>query len=174
MLRISLYRVGRKNHAQFRVVVAQKTVAAHGKFIERLGFYDPHTKKINLDQEKLLAWINKGAQPSNTVAKLMAQSKINHPRVKVIIAPKKLSKKEQKEKLNPQKSVPIASSASGQLTSEPIKNVDQPNQEIDFNQEISLPEEPEVKLADIKVDSNNKIDNIKSDNQSESKQEKES
>lgn len=94
MLRIRLRRTGKKNYALYRIVVAQESAPIKGKFIDRLGHYNPHTKEIVFDSDKLLAWINKGAQPTNTVAKLMAAKKVKHPRVSVYIAPKKAPKTE--------------------------------------------------------------------------------
>ena len=66
--------------------------------MQRLGHYNPHTKEIVLDKDQLLAWIDKGAQPSNTVAKLMEREKITHKRISVRITPKRAPRSEKKKK----------------------------------------------------------------------------
>jgi small subunit ribosomal protein S16 len=71
--RIRLARVGSKKNPVFRVVVADSRSPRDGKFIEILGRYNPQTdpSTIELDEQKLREWIDKGAQPSNTVQRLM-------------------------------------------------------------------------------------------------------
>ncbi|NCO44172.1 30S ribosomal protein S16 [Candidatus Berkelbacteria bacterium] len=97
MLTIRLRRAGKKNYATYRIVVAQSTAPIQGKFMQRLGHYNPHTKEIVLDKDQLLAWIDKGAQPSNTVAKLMEREKITHKRISVRITPKRAPRSEKKK-----------------------------------------------------------------------------
>jgi small subunit ribosomal protein S16 len=71
--RIRLARVGSKKNPVFRVVVADSRSPRDGKFIEILGRYNPQTdpSTIELDEQKLKEWIEKGAQPSSTVQRLM-------------------------------------------------------------------------------------------------------
>lgn len=97
MLTIRLRRAGKKNYAMYRVVVAQSTAPIQGKFMQRLGHYNPHTKEVVLDKDQLLSWIDRGAQPSNTVAKLMEREKIHHKRVSVHVIPKRAPRSEKKE-----------------------------------------------------------------------------
>lgn len=94
MLRIRLRRTGKKNKPQYRIVVAEHKMAIQGKFIDRVGHYNPESKDLVLDKEKVLDWINNGAKPTNTVAKLMKQAKITHPNATVIVFPKKAPKTE--------------------------------------------------------------------------------
>ncbi|MGI8568876.1 MAG: 30S ribosomal protein S16 [Methylocella sp.] len=75
-LRIRLSRGGAKKRPFYRVVVADSRMPRDGKFIERLGIFDPLKAKdaegrIVLDQEKAKAWIAKGAQPTDRVARLL-------------------------------------------------------------------------------------------------------
>jgi small subunit ribosomal protein S16 len=67
MLRIRLSRTGKTNNAQFRITVADGHRAPSGKFIEILGYYNPHTKEKVFKKERIEYWIAKGAQPSSTV-----------------------------------------------------------------------------------------------------------
>ena len=75
MLVIRLQRVGRKNLAAYRVVLAEKHRAVKKKSIEVLGHYIPtrNPKVLEVETEKVADWISKGAQPSPTVASLLKQ-----------------------------------------------------------------------------------------------------
>ena len=72
-VRIRLTRVGSKKNPIYRVVVADKRSPRDGRFIEIGGRYNPQTdpSTIDLDEEKIKDWIAKGAQPSDTVARLI-------------------------------------------------------------------------------------------------------
>ena len=67
-VKIRLRRIGAKKHPFYRLVVADTRSPRDGKFIEILGTYDPMTEpvKLNLDEEKIKAWLKKGALPSDT------------------------------------------------------------------------------------------------------------
>lgn len=75
MVVIRLARFGKKHYPVYRVTVADSRRAATGKFIEILGTYNPtprgQDKKLELDMEKVNAWIKKGAQPSDRVKSLI-------------------------------------------------------------------------------------------------------
>jgi len=73
MLTIRFARVGRKNKAQFRIVVQEHTLAPTGRHVEVLGSYDPHQKKAVLKAEKIQEWIKKGAQVSDTAYNLFVK-----------------------------------------------------------------------------------------------------
>jgi small subunit ribosomal protein S16 len=72
-VKIRLTRVGARNNPIWRVVAADGRSPRDGRFIEVLGHYNPQTdpSTIELDEEKLRGWIRQGAQPSDTVKKLM-------------------------------------------------------------------------------------------------------
>lgn len=67
-VKIRLRRIGAKKHPFYRLVVADTRSPRDGKFIEILGTYDPMTEpvKLNIDQEKVKSWLQKGARPSDT------------------------------------------------------------------------------------------------------------
>jgi len=73
MLRIRLRRVGKKKQPSYRVVVADARSPRDGRFVDKVGFYNPLTDPptVNIDQEKLESWIKKGAVPSESVQKLL-------------------------------------------------------------------------------------------------------
>jgi small subunit ribosomal protein S16 len=74
---IRLRRTGTTRKPAYRVVVADSRAARDGKFIEVLGHYNPLTEPptIKIEVEKAQAWIDKGAQPSNTVKNLLARAR---------------------------------------------------------------------------------------------------
>ncbi|MEO8629784.1 MAG: 30S ribosomal protein S16 [Betaproteobacteria bacterium] len=75
MVVIRLARGGAKNRPFFKVVVADSRNPRDGRFIERLGFYDPKApagrESIRISVERLTHWQSKGAQVSDTVARLV-------------------------------------------------------------------------------------------------------
>lgn len=73
MLRIRLRRGGKKNQPSYRVVVAERLAPRDGKFIENLGHYNPLTDPITLEvkKERVDHWIALGAQPTETVHRLL-------------------------------------------------------------------------------------------------------
>jgi small subunit ribosomal protein S16 len=75
--RIRLRRVGRKKVPLYRIVVAERTAARDGRFLEVLGSYDPRAergKNFTLDAARARTWLARGATPSDTVAALLRQA----------------------------------------------------------------------------------------------------
>lgn len=74
-VRIRLTRVGATKRPAYRVIAIDKRQPRDGRALEILGYYDPLTEPatVQLETEKINAWIGKGAQPSETVVKLMRQ-----------------------------------------------------------------------------------------------------
>ncbi len=72
-VKIRLNRMGAKKDPFYRVVVADSRAPRDGRFIEILGNYDPSQQPaaVNLNEEKVLEWLNKGAQPTDTVKSLL-------------------------------------------------------------------------------------------------------
>lgn len=72
-VKIRLARHGAKKYAYYRVVVADARAPRDGRFIEQVGTYNPNTdpSTINLDIAKIDEWISKGAQPTDTAAKII-------------------------------------------------------------------------------------------------------
>ena len=77
MVVIRLARGGAKKRPFFNLVVADERRARDGRFIERIGFYDPQApagqENFRLDRARLAHWKSVGAQPSNTVQRLVKQ-----------------------------------------------------------------------------------------------------
>ncbi|MBD5115662.1 MAG: 30S ribosomal protein S16 [Ruminococcaceae bacterium] len=72
-VKIRLRRMGARNNPFYRVVVADSRSPRDGRFIEELGYYDPKSDPavISIDKEKAEEWIKKGAQPTDTVKRLL-------------------------------------------------------------------------------------------------------
>jgi small subunit ribosomal protein S16 len=72
MLKIRLRRVGKKRRPYYRIVVADARAPRDGAYVEWIGHYDPmeDPPKVTLDAEKAIAWLGKGAQPSEAVVRI--------------------------------------------------------------------------------------------------------
>ncbi len=77
-VRVRLTRVGSKKNPIWRVVVADQRSPRDGRFIETIGHYNPRTEpvELNIDADKAKAWLDKGAQPSDTVVRLFRRAGI--------------------------------------------------------------------------------------------------
>lgn len=73
-VKIRLQRQGKKASAFFHIVIADGRAPRDGKFIEKIGTYNPTTNpaSINLDSDKALVWLNKGAQPTDTCRAILS------------------------------------------------------------------------------------------------------
>ena len=80
MVVIHLARGGSKHRPFFHVVVAESSSRRDGRFVERVGFYNPvaneKQERVRLNAERLNYWVSKGAQVSGAVAKLVKEQKI--------------------------------------------------------------------------------------------------
>ncbi len=77
-VRIRCQRFGRKKRPFYRIVVAHSEAPRDGRFVEIVGYYDPlpNPSIIKFNKERLIYWLKNGAKPSNTVAKLIENTKI--------------------------------------------------------------------------------------------------
>ena len=73
-VKIRLQRHGKKNFAFFHIVVADSRAPRDGRFIEQIGSYNPNTNPatIVLNNERALAWLNVGAQPTPTAKRILS------------------------------------------------------------------------------------------------------
>jgi len=111
MLRIRLTRVGKKNEPYYRLVVTEKSAPVKGRYIEILGSYNPRSKNIKLNQDKIENWLKKGAKPSITANNLLVKGGVLKKKdiIKITVKAKKKKsdkgKEETKEKF-PQEAKP--------------------------------------------------------------------
>lgn len=69
-------RMGSKRKPFYRVVVADSRMPRDGRFIEEVGYYNPLTNpaEVKLEEDKVFEWLEKGAQPSDTVRSLLSKA----------------------------------------------------------------------------------------------------
>ncbi len=103
MLVIRLLRTGKKNQPFFQIVVTdKKNPPKGGRFVEKIGFWNPLTKEKKIDVERVKHWLSKGVQLSDTVHNFLVDEKI--------IEGKKISQHNRpKEKQEEKKEVPTES-----------------------------------------------------------------
>ena len=79
MLAIRLMRTGAKKRPSYRIVVKEKQSKRDGAFLENLGTYNPTREpaEIHLKSDRVQYWISKGAQPTDTVRRLLKQAAKN-------------------------------------------------------------------------------------------------
>ncbi len=72
-VKIRLMRMGKKKQPTYRVVVADGRSPRDGRFIEQIGRYDPRQQPslVEIDNDKALSWLHKGAQPTEATRKLL-------------------------------------------------------------------------------------------------------
>jgi small subunit ribosomal protein S16 len=96
VVRIRLARTGSKKKPLYRLVAADKRCKRDGKFLEKLGTYNPMTKELNIKKESIEKWLSVGASASETVSKLLNKEGFD---LKLTFTPKEKAKKEEpKEK----------------------------------------------------------------------------
>lgn len=94
MLTIRLARAGKRNKAQFKIMLQERTIAPGGRHVEILGSHNPHLKVTVLNEERIKYWIEKGAHTSDTVYNLLVKNsvitgekrKVKLPEKKVAVA----------------------------------------------------------------------------------------
>ncbi|MDA8966910.1 30S ribosomal protein S16 [Planktomarina temperata] len=103
MLKLRLSRGGTKKRPVYKVVVADSRFARDGRFIEKVGFFNPllpkdKKERIGLEAERIKYWLGQGAQPTTRVARILGENKLiempangNNPNKAI---PKKERKKE--------------------------------------------------------------------------------
>ena len=121
MLKLRLSRGGTKKRPVYKVVVADSRFARDGRFIEKVGFFNPllpkeKKERVGLEAERIKYWLGQGAQPTTRVARILGENKLmpmpangNNPNKAV---PKKeRNKKEEDNKEAPKEEAPKAEAA---------------------------------------------------------------
>ena len=98
MLTIRFNRIGKRNKAQFRIVLQENTVAPGGRHVEILGSWDPHQKKGVFKNERITYWIGKGVSISDSVWNLLIKQGVIKEKKRVI----KIKKKAEEKPTEPQ------------------------------------------------------------------------
>ena len=117
MLKLRLSRGGTKKRPVYKVVVADSRFARDGRFIEKVGFFNPllprdKKERVGLEAERIKYWLGQGAQPTTRVARILGENELmpmpvngNNP-LKAV--PKKERKKEGEEAEAPKAEAPKA------------------------------------------------------------------
>ncbi len=74
MVKIRLKKMGRKKLPVYKIVVSEAMSKRDGKAVDILGTYNPKSKELQLDVEKVKEWLSKGAQPTPRVASLIKRA----------------------------------------------------------------------------------------------------
>ncbi len=105
MLKIRLFKTGRKNQPFYRIVVTdQRNSPQGGRFKEKLGFLNPFTKEKNFNEERISYWLSVGAQPSDRVHNMLVEANLIKGK-KINVLKKKASDKKTEEGPAPTKVV---------------------------------------------------------------------
>lgn len=77
-VKIRLRRVGAKKQPSYRLVATDERSPRDGRFLEIVGHYNPLTDPatLSVNEERVLHWLSQGAQPSDTVAKLLSKTSV--------------------------------------------------------------------------------------------------
>ena len=76
MLKLRLKRIGRKRQPFYRLVIMTNQTKRDGRDIDTVGYFNPLTKEVNLETEKIVKWLSEGVQPTKTVKNLLIKNQI--------------------------------------------------------------------------------------------------
>ncbi len=119
MLKLRLSRGGTKKRPVYKVVVADSRFARDGRFIEKVGFFNPllpkeKKERIGLESERIKYWLSQGAQPTTRVARILGENEL-------IPMPSKGN--------NPQKAIPKKDRKKADAPKEETKKAEAPKEE---------------------------------------------
>lgn len=97
MLTIRFSRTGKKNKAQFKITLQERSVAPGGRHVEILGSHDPHLKATVLKEERIKHWIENGAHVSDSVYNLLVSKKVIEGSKRKVKMPKKAVEEKKEE-----------------------------------------------------------------------------
>jgi small subunit ribosomal protein S16 len=131
---IRMARAGTKKRPFYHIVIADSRAPRDGRFIERLGFFNPllpkdNTARLKLDLDKVKAWLKKGAQPSDRImrfldeAGVMKREKRNNPEKAI---PRKERKAKAEEAAKAAGAAPVAASPPAAQAKAEEKPAEQP------------------------------------------------
>jgi len=145
MLTIRFARIGKKNKAQFKIMLQEKSFAPGGRHVEILGSYDPHAKNAVLKEERIKYWLSKGAQMSDTVYNLLVSKNIISGKKRPIKFTTKKSKKDSTEDSDKKENKTQEKLTENQSPSALAKDQAKVSQEKEKNKEEKTEKEPEKK-----------------------------
>ena len=76
MLKLRLKKIGRKRQPCYRIIIIPNTYRRDGKAIDEVGYYNPITKEVSFNSEKIVEWLKNGVQPTDYVKRILQKAKI--------------------------------------------------------------------------------------------------
>ena len=121
-VRIRLSRGGSKKRPYYRIVAADQRAPRDGRFIEKLGAYNPmlpqdHAERLVIDKEKVASWLAKGAQPTERLQKMFASLGLCEA-PKMVERPKKSAPKAKAIERMKEKAAKAAAAAEAETSAE--------------------------------------------------------
>ena len=116
MLKLRLSRGGTKKRPVYKVVVADSRFARDGRFIEKVGFFNPllpkdKKERVGLEAERIKYWLGQGAQPTTRVARILGENELMEMPANGNNPKKAIPKKERKKEEAPKEEAPKAEAA---------------------------------------------------------------
>jgi len=113
MLKLRLSRGGTKKRPVYKVVVADSRFARDGRFIEKVGFFNPllpkdKKERVGLEAERIKYWLGQGAQPTTRVARILGENELMEMPANGNNPKKAVPKKERKKEETPKEEAPKA------------------------------------------------------------------
>jgi len=139
MLKIRMSRGGAKKRPVYKIVVADSRKPRDGKFIEKVGFFNPllpkdKKERLSLDIERIKYWLEKGARPSDRIARFLGEANVipkpaqkNNP---IKAKPKKKAQERLAAAEEAKKAAEEASKVEAEKPSEEIKPVEEKKEEV--------------------------------------------
>ncbi len=117
MLAIRMTRHGTKKRPFFHIVVANSRSPRDGRFIEKLGTYNPllpreHEQRLTMEKERIAHWLKVGARPSDRVAKFLANAELMKPRERREQTKKSLPRAKTQERMKTEAAAAAAAAAA--------------------------------------------------------------
>lgn len=157
MLKIRFQRIGRKKLPFFRIVVAEHSNPVKGRFIEIIGHFNPATKELTLEKDRLEHWISKGAQPSERVARMsikegvkVCEKFVQTRQMKPSKAEAKAAEAAKKEAEEKAKAEAEAAELAKKEAEEKAKEAETAEEKVEVVEEVAAEEKTEEKEAENK------------------------
>jgi len=120
MLTIRLQRTGKKNQADFRIVLAEKEAPVNKKIVEILGSYNPRKKTFQVKEERLKYWVAQRVELSETMHNLLVDKKfVDAKKVKAFSIPKKAEAKSETPTTPAAEVAPVAEAPAAEAVETP-------------------------------------------------------
>ena len=148
MLKIKLKLIGKKHQRSFRIIVQEAREKLKGKFVEDLGWWNPHFDKFEIKKDRVLYWLKKGAQPTDTCYNLLIEAKVIEGKKRSVHKTKRKKKEaEEVEKEKKEKTEGIKEETKKEVEKEENKEEKEKNVEV---KEVSSEEKLEKEKTDKK------------------------